>query len=308
MHSRPALALVIALAATGCNDDTAQPTLIEPRLRDAFARMDRGIADARISQDAGLPDAAQDATLDQALIDMATADMAADMAPPGDMAPIDMDPIVDMAPPIDMAPPVDMAPDMAPIVDMAPPPEPEPMPEPMPEPDDPLVPPGRRACSRGPGWTLFEVHWSGGSSSARVDHWDAACEYSIRINDACGAFPRCGDGSVAGCGVEVVDGGEALLLDGRDDLLFRFSVQGIQFAAATLYFEARGTRGGAEMEIFSPLWGGIAGPIPGQRAYEALQVDWSPYLRVGDRPGLTGINFEASRSHVAIHSVELCLR
>jgi hypothetical protein len=195
--------------------------------------------------------------------------------------------------------------DMAPIVDMAPP-EPEPMPDP--EPDDPLVPPGRRPCSRGPGWTLFEVHWSGGCTSARVDPWDAACEYSIRINDACGAFPRCGDGNIAGCDVAVVDRGEALLLDGRDDLLFRFSVQGIQFAGATLYFEARGTRGQAEMEVFSPLWGGIAGPIPGQQQYQPLQVDWSPYLRVGDRPGLTGINFEASRSNVAIHSVELCLR
>ncbi|MGK0361075.1 MAG: hypothetical protein ACI9U2_003393, partial [Bradymonadia bacterium] len=143
--------------------------------------------------------------------------------------------------------------------------------------------------------------------NARVDHWGAPCDYSIRINDACGAFDRCGD-AIANCNVEVVDNGRGLLLDGRDDLLMRFSVDGLQFAGATLYFEARGTRGAAEMEVFSPLWGGIVGPIPGQQDYQAFEVDWTPYVRPGDRQGLTGINFEATRSNVAISRVELCLQ
>ena len=141
---------------------------------------------------------------------------------------------------------------------------------------------------------------------ARVDHWDASCEYSGQINDACGAYDRCGPGDgIANCGVALVDGGDGLLLDGNDDLLLRFSVAGIAFAGATLYFQARATRGGADVEIWSPLYGGLVGPVGPQ--YEWLEVDWSAFLRRGDDPGLTGIRFDATRSHVAIHAVEVCL-
>ncbi|MCB9550172.1 MAG: hypothetical protein H6706_30625 [Myxococcales bacterium] len=308
----PAISMIFL--GISCNDDTSGGARLvgPPGQPDAALRPDRGVDQGRPPADAG-PDAARDAAPlapDAAALDRgAPPDMAlADAAPPPpdrgvspDMAARDMAlPPLDMAPPpVDMAPPpVDMAPpplDMAPPpVDMAPPP-----------PDMAVLPPGRRACALGPGFTLFAVHWSGGSSSARVDHWDASCEYSIRINDACGAFARCGD-AIANCGVAVVDQGQGLLLDGIDDLLFRFNVQGQRFRGATLYFQARGTRGQAQLEIWSPLYGGLVGPIGGID-YEWYELDWSDFLSPGDDPGLTGVRFDAVQGQVAVHAVELCI-
>lgn len=299
------------LLALGCEDDTNATVIIPrggPDGGPGFDAFPRTIRDASTSdaarRDATIPDMhlAEDGAVSSDAAPIEDMALIVDMAPVADMASArDMAFVADMASPVDMAPVIDMAPaiDMAPIIDMAPPPEPEPQP-------DPLVPPGRRACSQGEGWTLFEVHWDG-TSSARIDHWDAACEYSIRINDACGAFDRCGD-AIANCRVEVVDRGMGLLLDGRDDLLFRFSVAGIAFQGATLYFSARATRGAADLEVTSPLWGGLVGPIPFEQQYQVFEVDWSEFLRPGDQPNLTGINFEASRNNVAIHAVELCLR
>ncbi len=167
------------------------------------------------------------------------------------------------------------------------------------------MPPGRQPCTQGPGWTLLAVHWSGGSTSARVDRWDAPCDYSIDINAACGAFARC-RGAIP-CRSELTDGGEALLLDGSDDMLLRFSVDGLFFDTATVYFEARGTRGNAQLEVWSPLYGGLVGPIGGL-GYEIYALDWSDFLRPGDEHGLTGIRFDATQSHVALHAVEVCLQ
>jgi len=236
----------------------------------------------------------------------AAGDVGADVAPtPADAAPdsfVDPDSAADGYAAPDAARDVFIEPDLEPDAFVEPDSAPDAAP---PAPDVAVAPPGRRACGRGEGWTLFELHWDG-STSARVDHWDASCEYSGRINDACGAFARCGPGDgIAGCNVELVDGGEGLLVDGNDDLLIRFSVLGLRFGGATLYFQARGTRGGGEVEISSPLYGGLVGPVAGQ--YEWLAVDWGGLLRMGDDPGLTAIGFDAARGDVAIHAVELCL-
>ncbi len=241
-----------------------------------------------------------------------------DAAPPGeDAAP----PGEDAAPPgDDAAPPGDAAssdaarpdPDAAPPPPDAAPPPPDaapPPPDAAPPPPDmgPQVPPGRVPCSRGPGLVLFAISWSGGGSSADVDRWDAPCDYSIRINDACGAFPRCGPGAIENCRVETVDNGQGLVIDGGDDLLVRFSVEGMFFQGADLYFQARALGAQAQMEIWSPIYGGLEGPIDGGN-YQWYGVDWSELLRPGDEQGLTGIRFDATQGQVAIHAVEVCLR
>ncbi len=276
-----------------------------------------GGADATQPEDAAITDlGALDSAVeaDRAAVDAAVPDP--DVAVPDPDAAVP-DPDVAVPDPDVAVPDPDVAvpdPDVAvPDPDMALPDPDMALPDPdmaLPDPDmavDPGVPPGRRACSGGPGWTLFEVHWGNGGSSARVDHWDAPCDYSIRINDACGAFDRCGpaDG-IAGCDVAVVDQGQGLLLDGNDDLLFRFSVDGLQFSGVTLYFEARATRGAAEVEVISQLHGGLVGPINNNN-YEVFETDWSENLRPGDRQGLTAIGFDATRGRVAIHAVEVCL-
>lgn len=226
--------------------------------------------DAEVEADMAVPDAAE--------IDPDAAELAPDAAEP--------DP--DMAPPEpDMAPP---EPDAAP-------------PEPDMAPPNPDVPPGRIACTRGRGWSLLQVRWNG--RSFWDDHWDAPCDSGININ-GCGAFDRCGpaDG-IAGCDTASVDQGTAMLLDGNDDFLLRYSVEGLRFSGATLYFTARGTRGNAEMEMWSPEWGGLIGPVDGQ--YQTYEVNWSDFVRQGDRFGTTAVRIRATRSHVGLANLEICL-
>ena len=287
--------MLLPLCLLACNDNTgsSQPINV-PIPRDALVRDARVPPDMATGRDGGLDrglavdmDLLDQGTLDRGSHDMATAaDMTAtrDMAAARDMATRDM-----------ALPPPDMAPLDMPPLDMAPPPL-----------DMALPPPRFPPCTQGPGVSLFAVHWSGGGESADVDHWHAHCDYSIRINDACGAFPRCGD-AIANCGVAVVDQGQGLLLDGIDDLLFRFNVQGIGFSAATLYFQARGTRGGGTLEVYAPIYGGLQGPVGGAN-YEWYAVDWSDFLTPFDDPGVTGIRFRAQNSTIAIHAVEVCLQ
>ena len=174
------------LLLLACHDGSSGGPNQIPRTGDNPPIRDSGMAtaDVRVTEPDAKPDQGNGG-LDAADPDAAAADMAQldpdaavpdpDMAPPDpDMAP----PPPDMAPPPpDMAPP---PPDMAPPPpDLAPPP-PDMAPPP---PDMADVPPGRLPCSHGPGWVLLAIHYDG-STSARVDHWDASCDYSIRINDA----------------------------------------------------------------------------------------------------------------------------
>ena len=304
-------AALLGWGAVGCEDETRPPTqVVAPIPRDVGhdapapdAASDRGVSDRGVldgGRDAGADMASADmAVRDMASTDMAVRDMARDMAV-GDMAPLDMAP-VDRGLPPDMAPPLDLAlPDMAPPLDMA-------LPDMAPPLDMALVdqglPPGVRACANGPGTTLFAVHWDG-RERPDIDHWAAACEPGFNIN-GCGAFARCGD-AIANCGVAVVDGGQGLLLDGRDDLLFRFHVNGLQFQTTTLYFQARGTRGQGNLEVWSPIYGGLQGPVAGD-AYAWYAVDWSDFLSPFDDPGVTGIRFRAVGGNVAVHAVEVCI-
>ncbi len=80
-----------------------------------------------------------------------------------------------------------------------------------------------------------------------------------------------------------------------------------QTAGARLYFQARGTRGQGNLEVWSPIYGGLQGPVAGD-AYAWYEVDWTDFLSPFDEPGLTGIRFRAVGGNVAVHAVEVCIQ
>ncbi len=303
----------LALAVVACSDGT-QGVKTLPRVgvsRDARVPADggqpeAGAADARgldldpegdaASADGGTRDADDaDGTVgrDGAIEDGPRSDL-----PEPDVAPPDPDmalPDPDMAPPDpDMAPP---DPDMAP-------PEPDMAP---PDPDMAGVPPGRTPCSRGAGWTLFSFHWRGdGSTSAAVDVWDAPCDYSIRINDACGVFARC-RGAIP-CAVDLVDNGRAVVIDGAEDILVRFSVVGVAFQRATVHIQGRSLGGATFFSATNPLHGGVqGGPVAGGLDHQWYALDWTGFVLSNDDPGLTGLDLDAVNGRLGISAVELCL-
>ena len=191
----------------------------------------------------------------------------------------------------DAAPPQD--PDAAPPLDpdAAPPPPPGVTPTP---------------CLRGPGSTLFRMHWSGGSHSADIDVWEAPCDYGLDVN-GCSALPICRGG--IGCEVGVTDGGEALALEGGNEYLqVRFRVTGLQFQTVTVYMEARGMQGNTDFEAWSPLYGPtVYGPVGWGFEYEAGAFDWSHALFPFDDPDLTAIRITPVNGALAIHAFEMCL-
>ena len=160
-------------------------------------------------------------------------------------------------------------------------------------------------CQNGPGWTLFRVHYDDGSTSARVDVWDATCEYSFAPNSACnvqevtygfGDVPRNYQGYP--------------ILDHQDYIRVRFKVTGLQFTGATLHLEAAGpyTIASTEYRAWSPLYGErIGGPI--DRIMDWSTLDWTGMLTPYDEHGLTAIEINAVQSPhtVTVRSIELCV-
>jgi hypothetical protein len=199
------------------------------------------------------------------------------------------DPDARVAPPPD--PDARVAPPPDPDARVAPPPDPDAgVPPPPPDPDAGVPPPpvgvtARALPQSGPGSTLFRMHWFGGSHSADIDVWEAACDYSIAPNSACSALPICRGG--IGCEVGVTDGGDALALEGGNQYLqIRFDVTGLFFERVTVYMEARGMNGPTDFEAWSPLYGPLVlGPVserlrvPGRR----VRLDRVPVA--GGRPG-----------------------
>lgn len=268
-------ALVGALGGVlaACDDDPVSTLDGDALLRDvgpvSLGDQFRPLGDAGL--DAAIDDGDRDrgASADMASRDLSTTDMAPlrlDQSRGDDAAP-DLAPPMDMAPPADMAPPVDMAPpiDMAPPLDMAPP-------------DD--IPPGQIACRQGPGWSLVALHYDDGSTSPRVDHWGASCDYSIRINDRCGLIDRC-RGAV-GCQVGRTNTG-AVELDGTDDLVLWFQTAGLPVAGhASLHLLGRSLCPAAStrFEVVDPLngWGVEGGPVGQQFEYQWHTVPLAPLV------------------------------
>jgi hypothetical protein len=341
----PALAAVALLAA--CSDDAASNRKLTgvdagglgdpiPRGRDALVglggadagdgpidRMDQGSAptvdagatsDGDAAGDARVPDPDPDAR-----VPVPDPDARVPVPDPDARVPVP-DPDARVAPPPDpdarVAPPPDpdarVAPPPDPDARVAPPPDPDAgVPPPPPDPDAgvPPPPPGITdvPCQSGPGSTLFRMHWFGGSHSADIDVWEAACDYSIAPNSACSALPICRGG--IGCEVGVTDGGDALALEGGNQYLqIRFDVTGLFFERVTVYMEARGMNGPTDFEAWSPLYGPLVlGPVSSGFEYQAGAFDWTGFLLPGDDPDLTALRITPENGSLALHALELCL-
>lgn len=290
------LALATALALAACADDAASNRKLQgvdagagfgdpiPGGRDAL--VGAGGADGSTSSDARQPPMPDPDGGPPSELDASPASDAASPPPPPDP---------DAAAP---PPPPDAAPPPPP--DAAPPPDPDAAPPPPVGITD--VP-----CQNGPGSTLFRMHWFGGSHSADIDVWEAACDYSIAPNSACSALPICRGG--IGCEVGVTDGGDALALEGGNQYLqIRFDVTGLFFERVTVYMEARGMNGPTDFEAWSPLYGGLVlGPVSSGFEYQAGQFDWTGFLNPGDDPDLTALRITPVNGSLALHALELCL-
>ncbi len=189
-----------------------------------------------------------------------------------------------------------------------------PTPDAAPTPSDAAPPPPGPtpvACGQGPGSSLFQLHWGGGSHSAQVDVWEANCEYSLAPGSACNALPICRGG--IGCEVGTAMMGYALALEGGNEYLqIRFDVTRLFFNRVTVYIQARSLSPGAtsDLEFWSPLYGGgVLEGISQEFEYHWYWVDWSDYLQPGDDPGLTAIRFTPAggAGAVGLHAVEVCL-
>lgn len=163
-------------------------------------------------------------------------------------------------------------------------------------------------CSNGTGQTLFRFHYDSGSTSARVDVWDASCSYSFAPNSACNVrevYPGFGDVDRTSQGYPVLSSTEYIRV--------RYSVSGISFSQATLYVQARSYSTGAStnIEAWSPIYGGIAyGPVDNDFVYDWYAIDWSNSLSPSDDPNLTAIQLYAHQgsNSLAVKAVELCLQ
>lgn len=173
-------------------------------------------------------------------------------------------------------------------------------------PPDAGVPPGLSTpCANGPGWSLFRFRYSGGSTSPRVDVWDATCSYSLAPGSACNVVNV---GSVAS-----VMEGTAVLLDGSDYIRVRFSVTGLSFTRAAVYVQGRSyaTSSSTDIRVWSPLYGErIMGPVDNDWTYDWYGMDWSDKLYPTDSPSLTAIQIYPYRGSgsLAVRAVELCVQ
>ena len=161
-------------------------------------------------------------------------------------------------------------------------------------------------CSNGAGQTLFRFHYDNGSTSARIDVWDAACSYSF-ANQACNVrevYPGFGDLDRTSGGFPVCTSSEYIRV--------RYSVAGIPFTRATLYVQARSysTGSSTSIEAWSPIYGSqISGLVDNDFVYDWYTIDWSNHLSASDDPNLTAIQLYAYQgsNRLAVEAVELCL-
>lgn len=162
-------------------------------------------------------------------------------------------------------------------------------------------------CQNGPGWTLFRVHYDNGSTSARVDVWDATCSYSFG-NQACNVQEVCR----GFCEVERTSQGYPVFTS-SNYFRARFNVNGLSFTEAAVYIQARSyaTSSSTYYEVWSPLYGGLeAGPVDQDFVYDWYGLDWTGFLFPSDDPGLTAIQIYGGRGSgsLAVKAVELCVQ
>ncbi len=163
-------------------------------------------------------------------------------------------------------------------------------------------------CENGPGWTVWRFHYDRGSDSARIDVWDATCEYSFAPNSACNVrevYPGFGDLQRTGENYPITTS--------REYIRVRFSATGLRFSEATLHLRGRSysTNSSTTIRAWSPLYGDqLGGPVDNDFNYEWYAMDWSDYLRPSDSPGLTAVQIYAQggSGRLAVAGMELCVQ
>jgi len=162
-------------------------------------------------------------------------------------------------------------------------------------------------CSNGAGYSMFKFHYDNGSTSARIDVWDATCSYSFASNSACNVrevYPGFGDVSRTSEGYPIVTSTHYIRV--------RFSAAGLNFNTATLYVQGRSYATGSSTTIraWSPLYGEqFGGPVDNDFVYDWYDLDWTGFLTPNDQPSLSAVQIYAYQgsSSLAIKAVELCV-
>ncbi len=162
-------------------------------------------------------------------------------------------------------------------------------------------------CSNGTGYSMFKFHYDNGSTSARIDVWDASCSYSFAPNSACNVrevYPGFGDVSRTSDGYPIATSTHYIRV--------RFSAAGLNFNTATLYVQARSYATGASTSIraWSPIYGDVlGGPVDNDFVYDWYPMDWTALLSPSDQPSLTAVQIYAHQgsSSLAVKAVELCV-
>ncbi|WP_157069089.1 hypothetical protein [Sandaracinus amylolyticus] len=282
MRSFSTVIAVLALCA-GCNERSAVEL---DAGRDARAASDAASSDASATADASVGEDAsmsEDASADASVSDDASTDASvsddasADASVSEDASAIDAGAIADAGSGSDAGP---------------------------------TPPPGLSVpCANGPGWTVFRLHFDG-SSSPRIDVWDASCSYSLAPGSACEArVVSFGTGTV-----EPVMSGYAVALGTSSPYLrVRYSVAGLSFTSATLWVQARSyaTSSSTSIRAWSPIHGETTrGPVDNDWTYDWYDVDWTDYVTPSDQPSLTAIQIYAhsGSGSLAVHAAELCVQ
>ncbi len=159
-------------------------------------------------------------------------------------------------------------------------------------------------CSQaGGGYTMFKIHYDNGSTSARVDVWDANCNYSFASNSACNVREVCR----GFCDVPTTGGGNPIF-NTSNYWRARYNATGFNFTNATLWVQARGTQGSTRFRAWSPLYGDVMSGLVNGSSYDWYSVDWSNHLSPLDQPSLTAIQIYGINGPIAVQSVELCVQ
>lgn len=158
------------------------------------------------------------------------------------------------------------------------------------------------ACSQGAGYAMFKIHYDSGSTSARVDVWDANCSYSFASNSACNVREVCR----GFCDVPRTGGGSPIF-NTSNYWRARFNANGLNFTNATLWVRAVGTRGSTVFRAWSPLYGDVVSGLVSGFTYDWYAVDWSNHLSPFDQPSLTAIQIYGMNGPIAVQAVELCV-
>lgn len=159
-----------------------------------------------------------------------------------------------------------------------------------------------KPCSKGPGFTVFRFHFDSGSTSARIDVWDASCSYSLAPTSACNVvpvYPGFGSISYTSAGHPIVTTSHYLRA--------RFSVAGLRFSKAAVYFQGYGYSGSPKARLWSPLYGDAQSDYVKFSSSAWYGVDWSNYLSPSDKPSLTAIQIYSTTGSLAVQTVELCV-